>query len=70
MLHAPWTDTGALQQEMNDIKQQLRGKTDDYKMAEANRRLGALEHSVQELSNRIDELLSRLERVEAKKGGE
>ena len=60
----PWTQIGALQQEVGTLKNDLHRKADSHEIHEINRRLDSMEHSLREISSALDGILSRLQTYE------
>lgn len=64
IMQAPWTEIGRLQQDVQQLKNQLSQKANDYEIHETNRRLDSLEYSCRKLSSQIDGLLARMQEME------
>ncbi|MGM0589240.1 MAG: hypothetical protein ACQETE_12535 [Bacteroidota bacterium] len=64
MKRAPWSDIGRLQSEMQQIKNDVRTKADSHELSSINRRMDNLEHSMRELSAKVDGVLSELRQLQ------
>ena len=60
----PWTEIGALQQEVSTLRSDLHRKAESHEISEINRRLDSFEHSLREISATLDGILSRLQTCE------
>jgi len=65
-LEAPWTQIGALQQEISSIKSELSRKAEGYEIHSINIRLDSMEHTLWEIGSALDGLISRLQATEDK----
>ena len=61
---APWTNTGALQQEISTLKSELSRKANNHEIYEINSRVSSLEHTLGNLSSSHHELLSRMQEIQ------
>ncbi len=66
LLDAPWTQIGALQQEMSNMKGELSRKAESCEIHSINCRLDNLEHSLREIIASLDGYLCRLQACEDK----
>lgn len=64
MNHAPWTDIGGLQADIQQLKNELHQKANTYEIHSINSRLDSLERTSRELSSQVDEIIFRLQRLE------
>jgi len=66
LYEAPWTQIGALQQEVSSIKSELSRKAESYEIHSLNSRLDSVEHTVREIVSALDGLVFRLQAIEDK----
>jgi len=64
MNHAPWTDIGHLQTDIQSLKNELYQKANSHEIHSIDRRLDSLEYTSRQLSAQVDELLFRLQKME------
>lgn len=60
-LQPPWTNIGALQQEIYEMREKIRGKAESYEVYSINSRLDGLERTVGEIRAVCDGLVTRFE---------
>ena len=61
---APWTEIGAIQQEIRSLRDDISRKADRYELDEVCRRLDSMECSLWEISTSIAGVLDRVEAIE------
>ena len=54
MNQPPWTDTGRLQSDISDIRNELRGKANGYEIHAVSSRVDTLEHTCREIGTKVD----------------
>jgi len=62
--HAPWTDLGSLQQEIDGVANQLRGKVDKYEMVSLRTDLDRLAYTVEGLRTDLATFRAWLEELQ------
>jgi peptidoglycan hydrolase CwlO-like protein len=67
MNHAPWSDIGRIQQELNQVKNDLRNKPNSYEISSINSKLDSLERAMRELGSTLTEIQYRLQELEEDK---
>lgn len=65
---APWSEIGRIQSDVQQIRNDIRGKVDDYKIHEISRRLDSLECSLREVGSEVAGFQSELHEVQEKIG--
>jgi conjugal transfer/entry exclusion protein len=64
MNHAPWTDIGYLQTDIQQLKNELQQKANSHEIHSINSRMDSLERTCVELSSQFNEILFRLQKLE------
>lgn len=58
---APWTQMGALQQEINSFKYELERKVENHEIHSINSRLDSMEHTLREISAILNEFTAKMQ---------
>jgi hypothetical protein len=64
-LFHPGTDVGQVQREVHEIERKVNDKAENWRLDQVSNKVDNLEHTIREVSTRLDGMESRLQELEA-----